>query len=65
MALSESELMTAANMMLQRYGDMAAAKICGRIAQLELEGDSEGADVWASILEWLGELEAGQVGTLQ
>lgn len=65
MALSETELMTAANMMLRRYGDIAAAMICGRIAQLELDGDSEGADTWALILERLGELESGMVGTLQ
>jgi hypothetical protein len=52
-------------MVRQQHGDGAAAFVGGRIAALEKVGDGEGADTWAAIIERLGELEAGQIGTLE
>lgn len=52
-------------MVRQRRGDGAKARICGRIAELEMVNDTAGADAWSEILGYLGELESQTVGTLQ
>lgn len=64
MPLSARELLAAAHMVRRRRGDGAAAWMCGRIAELEIAGDTAGADAWSEILGYLGELESHHVGTL-
>lgn len=64
MPLSARDLLTAAHMVRQRRGDGATAWICGRIAELEMAGDTAGADAWSEILCYLGELESYHFGTL-
>lgn len=64
MALTETELITAANIVRKQHGFRAPSWICGRIAELEKAGDTEGAEHWGLILERVSEITSNEVPTM-
>jgi hypothetical protein len=58
MPLTDWELWSVANLVIEQHGDDARAHALARRWSLEAEGDSGGVATWSSILARIGELQA-------
>ncbi len=64
MTVSDLDILRAAHLHLQRYGDQAVAKAREMVRTLKERGDDDGADTWLRIIVAIETMRQGPSGPL-